>query len=400
MHLVKANCITPANFKECIKTVRDTQRASQFSKVFWPLYNAYNSRLSKEGKIDFDDMIVQAADYLERGQVSSPFKLILVDEFQDLSPGRARLVKALMASNADSILFGVGDDWQAINGFAGSDLRLFMEFQSTFGPTHEGELTKTFRSAQGIADVGAFFIQKNSKGQKAKQVISELDKNIDGAVDLLDVVKDESVEGELEAQFAELALNHLAQNEGIPTAKNTTVFLLSRYRLSKTAGITQWWLDNINERFGHALDIEFITMHKSKGLEADYVFLLGLNAGWGLTFPSSMASDPLVDMLLTKSDLFPHAEERRLFYVALTRAKKRATVLFRKFDPSPFVLELMEQRYKGRVTLRNGELPMRCNVCGKGFLVPKPGKYSAFLGCTRYSPNGGCTNSIKTPKFT
>jgi DNA helicase-4 len=146
------------------------------------------------------------------------------------------------------------------------------------------------------------------------------------------------------------------------------------------------------------LNIEFITMHKSKGLEADYVFLLGLNAGWGLTFPSSMTNDPLVDMLLTQRDPFPHAEERRLFYVALTRAKKRATVLFRQFNPSPFVLELMEDRYKGRVTLRNSELPERCDACGKGFLVPRSGPYGAFLGCTRYNSNGGCTNKRKIPK--
>lgn len=391
LHLVKSNCFDRAAFSACVESTFDVQRSRQFEKVFWPVSEAYNQRLYKEGKIDFDDMIVRSAEYLKQRQVESPFKLILVDEFQDMSPGRARMVKALLAQHSDSVLFGVGDDWQAINGFAGSDLRLFMKFPSEFGVTHEGALTKTFRCAQGIADVGSMFIQRNQKGQKAKVVTSELDKTTSGTVDLVDIGRDDDLAHTLEIALAELAQKVLTESGPV-----LSVYLLSRYGISKTAGIDGTWLERIRYRFSEFLEISFMTMHQSKGLEADYVFLLGVNAGWGLTFPSTMTNDPLIDMLQTYRDPFPYAEERRLFYVALTRAKKRATVIFRQFNPSPFVLELMEPRYLGRVTYRGDDLPEACNQCGKGFLVRRHGPYGPFLGCTRYrSSDGGCRHTRK-----
>ena len=226
----------------------------------------------------------------------------------------------------------------------------------------------------------------------------ELDKTINGMVDLLDLKNDSHVATELDNQLAELAASHFARYGDSPAAQKTTVFLLSRYGLSKTAGIHTRWLDEVKARFEHALIIEFITINKSKGLEADYVFVLGLNAGWGLSFPSAMTNDPLVDMLLTQHDPFPYAEERRLFYVALTRAKKRAAVLFKRFSPSPFVLELMAPHYQGRVTFRKGALPECCNVCGKGFLALRSGPYGSFFGCTRYSPTNGCKNTRPVSK--
>lgn len=395
LHLVKGNGVDPATFERCIASLHDTQRACRFNKVFWPLYNAYNQRLCKEGKIDFDDMIMQAAEYLEQGAFRSQYKLVLVDEFQDLSKGRARLVKALLAQHADSVLFGVGDDWQAINGFAGSNLDLFMKFELVFGATYEGVLTKTFRCSQGIADVGAIFIQRNNN-QKSKQVTSELDKSVDGVVDLIDVGSEDDIEVELDRQLSVLAEKHKLQSAKTASSKKTTVYFLSRYGLKNTAGFSEDVLDKFNKRFVNELELEFMTIHKSKGLEADYVFLLGLNAGSWLTFPSTMTNDPFVDMLLTNNDPFPFAEERRLFYVALTRAKKRALVLFSKVNPSPFVLELLDPRFCRQITYRGGQLPSRCSACGKGFLVRKNGKFGEFFGCTSFrSKDAGCQHTLK-----
>jgi len=394
LHLVKGNAVSQVEFADRLKLLHDPVRATLFTKVFWPIYGAYNERLGREGCVDYNDMIIQAAKALENGAQSSPYKLVLVDEFQDLSIGRARLIRAMLAQHDDSVLFGVGDDWQAINGFAGSDLRLFMDFEAKFGPTHEGVLTKTFRCAQGIADVSSSFIQQNKAGQKAKTVISELDSTITGVVDLLDVGNDNEVAGELDQQLFTLAGSQRTAAAAAPGTKKYSVFLLSRYGLDKTNGIDQRWLTLMIRKYGDALDIEFTTMHKSKGLEADYVFLLGLNAGMGLTFPSTMVNDPLIDVLLQNNDLFPYAEERRLFYVALTRAKRRCFILFRQMNPSAFVLELMTQRYKGMVTYRAAELPQRCTSCGRGFMVKRRGPWGAFLGCTRFAAEQ-CNNTIK-----
>lgn len=235
------------------------------------------------------------------------------------------------------------------------------------------------------------FIQRNQKGQKAKVVTSELDKTTSGTVDLVDIGRDDELAHTLEIALAQLAEKVMAESGPI-----VSVYLLSRYGLSKTAGIDGAWLERIRHRFSQFLQISFMTMHQSKGLEADYVFLLGVNAGWGLTFPSTMTNDPLIDMLQSYRDPFPYAEERRLFYVALTRAKKRATVIFRQFNPSPFVLELMEPRYQGRVTYKGDDLPEACDRCGKGFMVRRRGPHGHFLGCTRYRSNeGGCRNTRK-----
>ncbi|NKA72360.1 DNA helicase II [Ralstonia solanacearum] len=392
LHLVKGNGYSQDEVRQRAAAVADGYRTQQFLRVFWPLYNGYNERLLHEQAIDFDDMILRAAEHLERGEYQSPYKLVMVDEFQDMSPGRARLVKALLAQHKDSVLFGVGDDWQAINGFAGSDLRLFMEFKKVFGPTSENLLTKTFRSPQGISNVAAAFIQKNKQGQKAKRVDSELDRRVDGVVDLHDVQQDVDMPAAVNEQLSKLVAELLSKHDGLVSEQRTTVYLLSRYSIENTAGLSEDWLRRTQFQFANLLDIEFMTVHKSKGLEADYVLVLGLNGGRGMAFPSSRRNDPLLDMLLAKHDnLFPFAEERRLFYVALTRAKKKCIVLFRRLGVSPFVLELMSPENSQSITYRSGPLPKRCGTCGEGFLVPRPSKFDKpFLGCTRYSPNGGC----------
>lgn len=383
--LVKGNMFDQATFEQKLIKMGDPFRAQKFIKIFWPLYEAYNARLSAEGKIDFNDMISQAVRGLEAGKVKSPYKLILVDEFQDLSIGRARLIKALLAQHKNSVLFGVGDDWQAINGFAGSDLSLFLGFGDEFGPTETTRLTMTFRCAQGISDVGAFFIQENKKGQSAKEVISVLDKTISGVVDLRGVTEDTTLK-KIEIQLQELS-NLIVPKRG--KQNKISVFLLSRYSEEKTYELikTPNWLESILKRFSHTLDIKFMNMHGSKGLEADYVFLIGMKQGPGLAFPCKITSDPLKIALLSNKDEYPFAEERRLFYVALTRARKKAYVYFDEQKPSEFVVELMQEKYQARVTYNGGELPKRCSKCKKGFIVLRPGvkgKYRSFWGCTTF----------------
>lgn len=382
LSLVKGNAISQDEFTLAMNKSSDRYRAVMFGKIFWPLFEAYNQRLRAEGQIDYDDMIIQATEILEAKKIATlPYKLILVDEFQDLSVGRARFIKALLSQHSDSVLFGVGDDWQAINGFAGSDLRLFMDFESHFGAGHEGKLTKTFRCPQGISDVSAHFIQQNEFGQKTKLVTSELDATTHGVVDLLGINKDAEAANELEQQLELLAAAQRLKAAQEPKTERYSVFILGRYRIEKTKGIDVGWLEFIQERFGDALEIDFTTVHKSKGLEADYIFLLGLNAGAGLNFPSTRISDSLIEAMLSYVDPFPYAEERRLFYVALTRAKRRCFILFRQWKPSPFVLELLRPAYREKVTMRGKVLPV-CSGCMSGSMIKQQGKHGAYLRCS------------------
>src|SRR5690606_26375244 len=122
-------------------------------------------------RIDFDSMIGDATRLVETRRYVSPYSLILVDEFQDISEPRANLIKALRQQNPFAKVFAVGDDWQSIYRFAGSDISIFTRFQENFGASWQGRLEQTYRCNQLIADVPAKFVQRN-RAQLAKSVRS------------------------------------------------------------------------------------------------------------------------------------------------------------------------------------------------------------------------------------
>src|ERR1019366_4078913 len=134
-----------------------------FLRIFEAVFAAYQARLRSSGQVDFDDMIATATQYVEAGQYRSAFAYILVDEFQDISNGRARLLKALSRQNAGARLFCVGDDWQAIYRFAGSDISLMRNFKREFGHSDLHCLDRTFRYNNQINDLSSKFILKNPK---------------------------------------------------------------------------------------------------------------------------------------------------------------------------------------------------------------------------------------------
>ena len=140
---------------------RDSERAQAFLAVFQPIFERYQEALAGSGEIDFHDMINRATDLVEAGRYRSPFGYILVDEFQDISPSRARLLKALLDSSPGSQLFAVGDDWQAIYRFGGSDIAVMREFGDHFGAFERIDLETTFRCADRIAAVATDFVLRN-----------------------------------------------------------------------------------------------------------------------------------------------------------------------------------------------------------------------------------------------
>ena len=139
----------------------DRFRAQAFLAVFEPIFERYQETLSRPDRIDFHDMINRATEHVEAGRYRSRFGYILVDEFQDISPGRARLVKALLDQSRDAQLFAVGDDWQSIYRFAGSDISIMREFGDRFGHSEQTYLETTFRCADRIAEVATEFVLSN-----------------------------------------------------------------------------------------------------------------------------------------------------------------------------------------------------------------------------------------------
>ncbi len=330
------------------------KRARAFLDVFAPVFEEYQKRLG--GRIDFEDMILRAAGYAETGRYVSPFRHILVDEFQDISQSRARLVKALKAQHPDARVFAVGDDWQSIFRFAGSDIHLMRHFGREFGGRFDGEagvhrtvdLGRTFRSVDQIAFAARTFVLRNP-AQIQKQIVPA-GTATEPAIRVVTVSKGEDGE-KLSEVLAALSA------AVAPEANPATVLLVGRYRFVEPD------MQDLRRRFPR-LKISFKTIHASKGLEADHVILL--NADGGRTgFPSEIVDDPLLSLVSPEEEAFQNAEERRVMYVAMTRARHSLTILASNARPSSFVTELRKDPVYGLGPAAGAEQEAHdCGECG------------------------------------
>lgn len=281
-------------------------------KLMSPLLKAWKTALKDENAVDFSGLVHQAINVLEKGRFVSPWKHILVDEFQDISPQRAALLAALRAQNKHTTLFAVGDDWQAIYRFSGAQLSLTTAFHHYFGEGDRCDLDTTYRFNNRIGEIANRFIQQNPH-QLAKP-LNSLAAGDKKAVTLL-------AEDQLEPLLDKLS--------GFVKSEER-ILVLARYHHLKPASLekaaTRW----------PKLQLDFMTIHASKGQQADYVLVAGLQEG-NDGFPAPARESVMEQALLPQPEDFPDAEERRLLYVALTRARHRVWLLFNKEEPSRFV---------------------------------------------------------------
>lgn len=367
LRLYKSSSLTISVCQQKVNQSNMVTRGTAFLKVFKPLFESYTRSL--EDKIDFEDMILLATNHLREEKYKSPYKHILVDEFQDIANSCGNLLLALKHQHPDARIFGVGDDWQSIYRFNGSDINLMRNFGNIFGGEFDDQsgihrlidLAKTFRSIDKIATPAQRFIQKNPY-QIEKQIIPSK-KTEDPSIFIAYHSRDEK------EKVLKEALNHIVQHNR--SDEEITVFLLARYN--------HLIPENFEElkRIYSNIKLGFMTIHRSKGLEADHVIVLEVSSGkWG--FPSEVVDDPLLDIVLPESEGFPHAEERRLFYVALTRAKISLILLADQNKPSSFVREIEARKY-GVITLRDTAIASRkCWKCG-GRLILGKDKWSNHL---------------------
>jgi len=347
--------------------MRDHQRAQAFIKIFEPIYRKYEGWLAKHEQIDFHDMILRATEHVEKGLYVSPHDYILVDEFQDISPDRARLLKAILDRSSTAQLFAVGDDWQSIYRFAGSDIAVMREFTERFGVSERVDLTTTFRCAEGVASAATKFILRNP-AQLHKDVCATF-KYGGPAINIgLSMSSDSNLLVE--------TLNAISA-DAAKAGGRASVLLLGRYRHSKPKELARVGKLHPN------LDLSYVTVHRSKGLEADYVIVVGLSSGkYG--FPTEITDDPLLDLVLATPEGHPNAEERRLFYVAMTRAKRRIFLLCEDRGPSPFIKELLEDGYDVSVFGTPLDHNVACPTCVEGSLERRNGSNGVFYGCSNW----------------
>ncbi len=347
----------------------DAPRSHAFLSIFKLLYDAYQKRL--EGRIDFEDMIVRATEHVKAGRYKSPYRHLLVDEFQDISEGRALLLRALKYQHRDARIFAVGDDWQSIYRFTGSDIHLMRHFGEEFGGNYAGkegihaivDLGRTFRSVDKIAIPARAFVLKNPSQIEKKVVTAS---NADHpAIRVAWVTKGHE----------ESALNQALEQISQDIVEETSILLLGRYHHVKPRN-----LKALSSRHKN-LSIRFMTVHASKGLEADHVVILRASAE-KMGFPSEIVDDPLLDLVLPEPEKFDHAEERRLFYVALTRARNSVTILADREKPSSFARELIEHPDYETIQLGEPDLaPHCCADCGGRMLAQSSRNNRTYFAC-------------------
>ena len=358
--------------KQCRKRAEGSankERGLAFLKIFEATYEAYQERLGD--RIDFEDMIVRATGHLKSGRYRSPYRHLLVDEFQDISAGRARLLLALKEQHPDARIFAVGDDWQSIFRFTGSDIHLMRNFGQEFGGVYAGskdghetvDLGRTFRSVDRIALAGRKFILRNPS-QITKKVVPAA-KTRTPAIRVRHHGRGDEAS----------ALGSALKDIRAAAKGKASVLLLGRYHFVKPGNLAEL-------RSSHpGLSLGFKTVHASKGLEADHVIILRAKSG-SMGFPSEIADDPLLDLVLPEPEKFDHAEERRLFYVALTRARWSVTILADREDPSVFVRELLEDAQFGVAESGNAGISAhRCGACGGRMLARASRKGGAYFAC-------------------
>lgn len=324
--LIKSSCKSVDEVLRQTKNAGDERSTFIIKNIFQPVYKRYIEELANINQIDFTDAILQATDIC-RSSHPVKYDYIIVDEFQDISVDRYNFLKVLREGNPPARLYCVGDDWQSIYRFSGSDMALFNQFSDYFGQTEINKIETTYRFGEPLVSLSSQFIQRNEA--QIKKNIHPFNPQVKTELQFCDYERRDycNVIGQLVAS--------------IPLDKS--VFLLGRYSFDDYYLSFMYKSVKEGNRFFYIIGdrkIEFLTVHKSKGLEADYVIILQCNKDtYG--FPSLVSDDPVLNYVLTKSDQYPYGEERRLFYVAITRAKVKTYILYDRRFPSVFVDEFL-----------------------------------------------------------
>lgn len=486
----KTNGYNAGHFK-MLKRKTNNERDKLFLDIVEGTYNYYQNDLKINYAIDFSDMINDSVEIIKNMQENNekiPYKYIIVDEYQDISHQRYNLTKEL-SKIADAKIMAVGDDWQSIYAFSGSDITLFTEFKKCILDPRLGcvelAINNTYRNAQELINIAGEFVQRN---------VTQLPKTLRSPKNLKDPViiysycdDDKKIEDEglrnsrfQRANTLEAILDKLVSED--PSILNREkgkepILLIGRFGFDAE----HLAVGNLKEDFFGRKETEtepynifdyceesrrvvskkyptlrmaFMTAHSSKGLTYDNVIIInGLNGTNG--FPSKKEDDPVMDLVIKRDRAIEYAEERRLFYVALTRTSNRVYIIAPETRPSEFVTELIKDKgyknitvkgvfnerfekkdvyycpdcgfplkYYGSTTIgiplyicsnehelcgfmsndiKGGRLRIReCGECINGYMIVKK-KTNAdehFLGCTNYTKDGkGCNHTISIQEF-
>ncbi len=351
---------------EILRKKTDNPRTLLFLDIAEQVYHHYQTTLKQKNEIDFADMINDAHEYLleiEQQGIELPYKYIIIDEFQDIARQRFNLTKRLSEITKAKVV-AVGDDWQSIYAFSGSDITLFTRFIELMGAGTELKITHTYRNSQELIDIAGGFVQKNTT-QIRKQLVSP--KHLKDPVLIREFDDSTKPIKALSAQV-EAVIGEIIQEYGL----KSSILLIGRYnydmyKLYNTGRFSERANNRVASAAYPNADISFMTAHSAKGLGYDNVILINMFEG-KFGFPCQIEDDPIIKLVTYEDTSMPFAEERRLFYVALTRTKNRVYIMTPQNKPSRFLIELIkdyELPHSDKLNMQVVDLfNLRCPICG------------------------------------
>lgn len=463
INLFKTNGYQVEKFDEFKNSTKNV-RSHLFLDICKECYLEYERKLKENNAIDFQDMINDSAvllDKMAEQKEKLHFKYVIVDEYQDISKQRFDLVTALK-NVCDAKIIAVGDDWQSIYAFSGSDIQLFLDFEKKMGYAVMLKIENTYRNSQEVIDIAGNFIQKNE--YQIKKTLKS-PKHIEDPVIIYTYdssYKEKNSNNKSGTNFnlakaVEKCLEDIIKYNKKDKKNDKNILILGRYNFDINNLEKSGLFQILNKQGGikslkhPGLKLTFMTAHASKGLGYDDVIIINcINGTFG--FPSKIQNDPVMKHVLIEDKTYDFAEERRLFYVAMTRTKNRVFFVAPQKMPSEFLIEINKEyekiikhgeweektinkpyqkmcpvcgyplqfKYKPAYGLRlnictndpevcgfmTNELKagkmqiMKCDQCQDGYLIVKPWKESFVLGCTNYQQDGtGCNNIITREKY-
>ena len=336
IHLFKCNNYDISDFKIFFKKIKYTFSYKKYKKekIFLLLalniYLLYRNYLKENNEIDFDDMIINATIKVKENGYYKNIKYLIIDEYQDTSFIRFNLVKEILNST-NSNLMVVGDDFQSIYRFTGCDIDLFINFKKYFKDSKIMKIENTYRNSKELISVAGSFVMKNKK-QIRKNLKSN--KTLNKPIKII-------YYSDIKKEFKKLI-------EEIYSKTNKEILILGRNNNDINLILDKdFKLDNDNLIYlkNSNIKLTYLTTHKAKGLESNNVIIINLSNNY-LGFPSKIKEDDILRLVTKSKEKYPYSEERRLFYVALTRTKNYVYLLVPRNNPSIFIKELEKDYYR------------------------------------------------------
>ena len=327
--LYKSNNYDITYFKTMLKKIRYTIHLKEYIHnkylilLIFNIYILYEQSLKEENALDFNDMINKSITSLQEKGLKDKWKYIIIDEYQDTSEVKFNMIQEIMHITKSKLL-AVGDDFQSIYRFTGCDLKIFLNFTKYFNNSIVLNIINTYRNPQELINVAGKFIMKN-KYQYKKNLISS--KHAYKPIKI--VYSDNKIK----------VLKYLLKK-----LKDKDIMVLGRNNKDIYKYIDHTFTELEDNYFTYNdIKFKYLTAHRSKGLECHNVILINIEDSF-TGFPTKLKDEKILKYVNNTKDYYPYEEERRLFYVALTRTKNNTYIISSYKHESIFTKEIKENK--------------------------------------------------------